>query len=129
MSRGAISAPPSGAASRSPWWPADARGTTSRSGSGIRGARCRCASARRCSTIPTIAAAMAELDGVLPWSSPLVDLSALGQVKQIGVRLRPPFPAYLAGLPLPLVPNRAAAMGPVRVLWLGPDEWLVVAEG
>jgi sarcosine oxidase subunit gamma len=72
---------------------------------------------------------MAELDGLLPWSSPLVALSALGPARQIGVRLRPPFPAYLAGLPLPLVPNRVAAMGPVRVLWLGPDEWLVVAEG
>jgi sarcosine oxidase subunit gamma len=64
-----------------------------------------------------------------PISPPLVDIREVTPVRQIGLRLRPPFPAYLAGLPLPLVPNRVAAMGAVRVLWLGPDEWLVVAEG
>jgi len=63
------------------------------------------------------------------YSSPHLTLTELAPARQIGLRLRPPFPAYLAGLPLPLVPNRVAAMGPVRVLWLGPDEWLVVAEG
>jgi len=57
------------------------------------------------------------------------ELREVAPVRQIGLRLRPPFPAYLAGLPLPLVPNRVAVMGPVRVLWLGPDEWLVVADG
>ena len=65
----------------------------------------------------------------LPFASPLVELTELAPARQIGVRLRPPFPAYLAGLPLPLEANRVAAMGPVRVLWLGPDEWLVVADG
>jgi sarcosine oxidase subunit gamma len=65
----------------------------------------------------------------LPWASAAVDLSQPGPLRQIGLRLRPPFPADLAGLPLPLEPNRVAAMGPARVLWLGPDEWLVVAEG
>ena len=58
-----------------------------------------------------------------------IELSEHGPARQIGLRLRPPFPAYLAGLPLPLVPNRVAVMGTLRVLWLGPDEWLVVAEG
>jgi sarcosine oxidase subunit gamma len=28
-----------------------------------------------------------------------------------------------------LTPNHVAASGTLRVLWLGPDEWLVVAEG
>lgn len=65
----------------------------------------------------------------LPYSSPLVTLSELGRARQIGLRLRPPFPAYLAGFPLPLVPNRVAAMGGARILWLGPDEWLVTADG
>jgi sarcosine oxidase, subunit gamma len=65
----------------------------------------------------------------LPWSSPTVALSELRPARQVGLRLRPPFPAYLAGIPLPLTPNRAVATGSLRVLWLGPDEWLVVAEG
>jgi len=62
----------------------------------------------------------------LPWSSAAIQLSEKIALRQVGLRLRPPFPAYLAGLPLPLAPNRLAAMGPLRVLWLGPDEWLVV---
>ena len=69
---------------------------------------------------------MAEL---LPWSSPAVALAEIAPVRQVGLRLRPPFPAYLAGIPLPLTPNEVAAAGPLRVLWLGPDEWLVVADG
>jgi sarcosine oxidase subunit gamma len=64
----------------------------------------------------------------LPFSSARVELTELKPARQIGLRLRPPFPAYLAGLPIPLTPNRVAVMGPVRVLWLGPDEWLVVAD-
>ena len=65
---------------------------------------------------------MAELH----YSSPLVTLSDPGPARRIGLRLRPPFPAYLAGLPVPLVPNRVAAMGGTRILWLGPDEWLAI---
>jgi len=65
----------------------------------------------------------------LPWSSPKVALSEVSPVRQVGLRLRPPFPAYLAGIPLPLAPNRVAATGKLRALWLGPDEWLVVVEG
>jgi sarcosine oxidase, subunit gamma len=75
--------------------------------------------------MPQGAGAMAEL----PWSSKLVELSELSPTRQVGLRLRPPFPAYLAGVSLPLAPNRVAATGSVRALWLGPDEWLVVAEG
>jgi sarcosine oxidase subunit gamma len=65
----------------------------------------------------------------LPWSSATLALAELRPARQVGLRLRPPFPAYLAGVPLPLTANRVAATGPLRVLWLGPDEWLVVAEG
>jgi sarcosine oxidase, subunit gamma len=65
----------------------------------------------------------------LPWSSPVVTLAAAQPARQVGLRLRPPFPAYLAGIPLPLTPNSVAIAGPLRVLWLAPDEWLVVAEG
>lgn len=69
------------------------------------------------------------LDGVLPWSLPdgAVRLSELRFAEQIGLRLKPPVPAYLAGVPLPLMPNRVANMGALRTLWLGPDEWLVTA--
>src|SRR5215469_5949133 len=65
----------------------------------------------------------------LLWSSPLVALAEAGPARQVGLRLSPPFPAYLAGVPLPLSPNRVAVTGNLRVLWLGPDEWLAVAEG
>ncbi len=65
----------------------------------------------------------------LPWSSPTVTLSLAAGTRQVGLRLRSPFPAYLAGVPLPLAANRVAAASGLRVLWLGPDEWLVVAEG
>jgi len=65
----------------------------------------------------------------LPWSSKIIELSELSPARQVGLRLRAPFPAYLAGVPLPLAPNRVAVTGSVRTLWLGPDEWLVVAEG
>lgn len=80
---------------------------------------------RRYFTTPTQTDAMAEL----PWSSPLVTLAEAGSARQVGLRLSPPFPAYLAGVPLPLTPNHVVVMGALRVLWLGPDEWLVVAEG
>ncbi|HEV8678023.1 MAG TPA: sarcosine oxidase subunit gamma family protein [Stellaceae bacterium] len=69
------------------------------------------------------------LDGVLPWSLPdgTVALSELRFAEQIGVRVRPPVAAYLAGVPLPLEPNRVASMRTLRTLWLGPDEWLVTS--
>jgi sarcosine oxidase subunit gamma len=74
--------------------------------------------------------AVAEL---LPWSlmpdgvNPAVALSEIRFMRQLGLRRRAPTAAYLAGLPLPLIPNRVAAMGRVRTLWLGPDEWLITA--
>lgn len=71
----------------------------------------------------------APLDGVLPWSLPdgAVALSELRFAEQIGLRLKPPIAAYLAGVPVPLTPNQVANMGMLRTLWLGPDEWLVTA--
>jgi sarcosine oxidase subunit gamma len=69
------------------------------------------------------------LEGLLPWALPggEVALAELRFAEQIGVRVRPPVAAYLAGVPLPLQPNRVASMRSVRTLWLGPDEWLVTA--
>src|SRR4029077_17079481 len=69
------------------------------------------------------------LDGLLPWVLPggEIALAELRFAEQIGVRVRPPVAAYLAGVPLPLEPNRVASMREVRTLWLGPDEWLVTA--
>jgi sarcosine oxidase subunit gamma len=71
----------------------------------------------------------APLEGVLPWALPgeAVVLAELAFAEQIGVRVKPPVPAYLAGVPLPMQPNRVAAMRELRTLWLGPDEWLVTA--
>ena len=73
------------------------------------------------------------LDGVLPWSlaaeggDPAISLAELRFARQIGLRIRPPVPAYFGGVPLPLQPNRVAVMRAVRTLWLGPDEWLITA--
>ncbi len=69
------------------------------------------------------------LETALPWQAAdgSLSLEELVFTRQIGVRRRGRASAYLAGLPLPLEPNRVAAMGAVRVLWLGPDEWLVTA--
>ena len=69
------------------------------------------------------------LQGILPWSLPggAVALAELRFAEQVGLRLKPPIAAYLAGVPLPLMPNRVASMGPLRTLWLGPDEFLVTA--
>jgi sarcosine oxidase subunit gamma len=73
------------------------------------------------------------LDGLLPWSLPnklgnaVVSLTELRFARQIGLRLRPPMPAYIGGVALPLQPNRVAVMRAVRTLWLGPDEWLITA--
>lgn len=69
------------------------------------------------------------LDGLLPWSLPneAVALGELRFAEQIGLRVRPPVAAYLAGVPLPLEPNRVASMRALRTLWLAPDEWLVTS--
>lgn len=69
------------------------------------------------------------LAGLLPWSLPdgAVVLSELAFAEQVGVRVRAPAPAYVAGVPLAMQPNRVASMRAVRTLWLGPDEWLVTA--
>lgn len=79
---------------------------------------------------PDIAAERhAPLERLLPWSPAdgAVSLSELRFAEQIGLRLKPPVPAYLEGVPLPLQPNRVASMAVLRTLWLGPDEWLVTA--
>ena len=72
---------------------------------------------------------VSPLAGLLPWALPdsAVTLDELRFAQHIGIRLGSRIPAYLAGLPLPLEPNRVATMRTVRVLWLGPDEWLVTA--
>src|SRR5947207_4020089 len=73
------------------------------------------------------------LADLLPWAlpaegdNPAVSLSELRFARQIGLRLRPPMPAYIGGVALPLQPNRVAVMRAVRTLWLGPDEWLITA--
>ena len=69
------------------------------------------------------------LAALLPWALPdgAVSLAEIRFLRQIGIRRRLRGAAYVAGLPLPLEANRVAAMGAVRTLWLGPDEWLVTA--
>lgn len=68
------------------------------------------------------------LDRLLPWSLPedAVTLTDLRFATQIALRLRSPC-GEIAGIPLPLAPNRVAASDAVRTLWLGLDEWLITA--
>lgn len=67
------------------------------------------------------------LEGLLPWAldDGSLSLVELAFMRQLGLRRRGRGPAYIAGVPLPLEPNRAATMRETRALWLGPDEWLV----
>jgi sarcosine oxidase subunit gamma len=68
-------------------------------------------------------------------SSDAVRLAARPALSQIGLRLDPSDADALGavgrslGLVLPVEPNRVAgdADGGIAALWLGPDEWLVVA--
>jgi sarcosine oxidase, subunit gamma len=69
------------------------------------------------------------LDRHLPWAleNGAVALAERRFVEQIGVRVKPPVAAYLAGVPLAMQANRVASMREVRTLWLGPEEWLVTS--
>ena len=64
----------------------------------------------------------------LPWALPEGGIFLAEQrfLRQIELRLRIRG-AYLAGLPFPLEPNRVAAMGAVRNLWMAPDQYLLTA--
>lgn len=80
---------------------------------------------------------MAELSPLADWSG----LSAAGLrlaeipfVRQVNLRMPAKGPAADAvgvelGTPLPVEPNTVARAGELSVLWLGPDEWLVVGGG
>jgi sarcosine oxidase subunit gamma len=57
-----------------------------------------------------------------------VELRDVTPRTQLGVRLFDP-PAAAPALGLPLEPNRVQASDGRSALWLGPDEWLVVADG
>jgi sarcosine oxidase subunit gamma len=73
-----------------------------------------------------LAGRSAELAGL-----PIV-VRELPFLTQLNVRLDAASPAAMAaaaalGGPLPTVPCTASRFGEVEVLWLGPDEWLVLA--
>lgn len=58
-------------------------------------------------------------------------LAEIPFLSQVNVRVDPKSPAAerigtAIGVPLPLEPGTAVRGGDVTVLWLGPDEWLVV---
>src|SRR3954465_13341503 len=139
MSRRAISGHGSGAASHWRWCKGAGLVTARRSGQRSRAGSFRHGFAPRSSMTRKGSAGMADLTeltasplgGLLPWALPdgTVSIEEMRFAQQIGIRLRSRIPAYLAGLPLPLQPNRATSMRTVRVLWLRPDEWLVSAPG
>jgi sarcosine oxidase subunit gamma len=66
----------------------------------------------------------------------IVSLAEVPFCPQLNLRLRSDGPdgpgaravAAVLGGPLPTQPNTARRYGPHDVLWLGPDEWLVISE-
>src|ERR671938_1503273 len=61
-----------------------------------------------------------------------IRLSEVPFLTQLTLRVTPGTPAAAAagrslGAPLPTTPNTTSAVGDVEVLWMRPDEWLVVA--
>ena len=61
-----------------------------------------------------------------------IRLAEVPFLTQLTLRVTPGTPAAEAagralGAPLPTTPNTTSAVGDVEVLWMGPDEWLVVA--
>lgn len=70
-------------------------------------------------------------DRIAAAAYPGATLRAVPFLAQVGIRLHPDGPAAgrvaaALGLPLPEA-NRVSESGGRRALWLGPDEWLVVA--
>ncbi|MEY9871429.1 sarcosine oxidase subunit gamma [Streptacidiphilus sp. MAP12-33] len=60
-----------------------------------------------------------------------VRLGEVPYLAQLNLRLDPAGAAAaragkVLGTPLPMIPGQVAVTGALRVLWLGPDEWLVV---
>ena len=60
-----------------------------------------------------------------------VRLSEVPFLTQLTLRVAPSTAAataagYALGAPLPMAPNTTSAAGDVRILWMGPDEWLVI---
>lgn len=60
-----------------------------------------------------------------------VRLSEVPFLTQLTLRVAPSTAAataagYALGAPLPMAPNTTSAAGEVRILWMGPDEWLVI---
>ena len=80
---------------------------------------------------------MAELSPLAGWSGLSVAglrLAEIPFVRQLNLRMPGKGPAADAagvelGIPLPAEPGTVAREGAVSVLWLGPDEWLVVGGG
>jgi sarcosine oxidase subunit gamma len=61
-----------------------------------------------------------------------IRLAEVPFLTQLTLRVTPGTPAAATagralGAPLPTTPNTTSAAGDVEVLWMGPDEWLVVA--
>jgi sarcosine oxidase subunit gamma len=77
---------------------------------------------------------MAELSPLAGWPGLSADglhLAEIPFVRQVNLRVPAKGPAADAvglelGMPLPVEPNTVERSGDVSVLWLGPDEWLVV---
>src|SRR5690349_20953260 len=80
---------------------------------------------------------MARLSPLAGWSgltAQRLHLAEVPFVRQVNLRMPGKGPAADAvglelGTPLPVEPNTVAGAGELSVLWLGPDEWLVVGGG
>jgi sarcosine oxidase subunit gamma len=72
-----------------------------------------------------LAARASDLAGVAERTGGRVVLEHVPFLAQVSLRIDPSL-ADRAPFPLPLTPNTAWEEGPRAVLWLGPDEWLVL---
>jgi len=79
---------------------------------------------------------MARMSPLAGWSGLATDGLLLAEIpfrRQLNLRVPGKGPAADAiglelGTPLPAEPNTVADAGELSVLWLGPDEWLVVGD-
>lgn len=73
------------------------------------------------SPLARLAPAFAALDGE---TGGALEITEVPFLTQLNLRVDP---SASVGVPLPVEPNTYARDGDLLVLWLGPDEWLVIA--
>lgn len=87
--------------------------------------------ARRTSPLEAARERMSKASVAEPQGIALGEIPFLAQINLRGDALDPAFLGAVGravGLELPTIPNTVTAGRAMRILWLGPDEWLLVGE-